>query len=93
MILELPDNVTNEDIINLLLEKQDKELSDSVLYKARWGKTKKKYFYTHFSKEWLALPFAREETENEILKLYSGMSESMQKVIKEIMIVTQEDKK
>lgn len=56
MTLEIPDNATNKDLLKLLYGEPDKEMSDSVLYKFRWGKTNKKYFYTHFSKEWLDLP-------------------------------------
>ena len=56
MNLVIPDNATNKDIIELLYGKPEKENDTCVLYKLKWGKTKRKYFYTHLSKEWLNLP-------------------------------------
>ena len=63
MIIKLPDNATNKDLLKLLYGEPDRELRDSVLYQFRWGKTKQKYFYTHFSKEWLNLPVELKEKE------------------------------
>ena len=61
MIIEIPDNATNKDLLKLLYGEPDKEMNDSVLYKFKWGKTNRKYFWTHFSKEWLDLPLQIKE--------------------------------
>ena len=64
MILEIPDNVplTNGLILKMLFGEPDKEGKSNVLYKMRWGYKKKKYFWTHFDKEWLNAPYDPKET-------------------------------
>lgn len=66
MKIELPDNATNKDLLKLLYGEPDKEMSDSVLYKFKWGKIKRKYFWTHFSKEWLDLPLEPKKEDNKV---------------------------